>query len=89
VRIEDAKAIMLAACDDADRCHPGEGPLGFREALSALPDRTKLSALGPSICQRAEAQLADLLRADLREVLSRFDPAARALVEAHFGEVMS
>jgi hypothetical protein len=89
MRIEDAKAIMLAACDDADRHHPDDRVPGFREAIVALPDRTRLSALGPVIRQQVEGQLVDLLCEDLSEVLSRIAPDARALVEARLGEGLS
>ena len=43
--LDEAKAFLLAGCDDAERSHPGQMPAGFREAIESLPDRARLDQL--------------------------------------------
>jgi hypothetical protein len=79
VTIDEAKALMLAACDDADKSHPGEGPPGFREAIAALPNRDLLRALDPAVRQRVELQLKNLLHEDVRRSRGSIPPRVLSL----------
>jgi hypothetical protein len=61
VTIEEAKIFMIAGCDDADRHYPGQTSPGFREAIEALPDRTRLDALDALTRDLIETRLHQLV----------------------------
>jgi len=55
MKIEAAKEILLAACD------AGEARPGFRAAIEALPDRTRLDQLDPLSRSLIETRLHQLV----------------------------
>jgi hypothetical protein len=65
VTIDEAKAVLLAGCDDADLHHPGETPPGFREAIAALPDRARLLQLDPLLRALIETRLHQLVTVEV------------------------